>query len=288
MSAVRYVMPLRGDWRKRLVLMLAHNGRKTSGHLWDSLSIPRLDKTNLNSSRRGGLTERVYDHIKQMLVSGSVDRNDWFPIDQIAADLKMSRQPVMDALRRLATEGFIEVVPQVGCRVRQPEIDETRDFFELFAECEAMTAELAATRADKDNILSLRLISSQIGALVNQTAKADVKADMYRRLNRQLHTEIRRAARSPLVAEIVENLGDRSDFFIAAFKDKVFGLNHQVAHAEHEAVIEAIAKGNAKKARAEMKRHILETERRLEAAQITASAKGKKAGAADERRRRGR
>jgi DNA-binding GntR family transcriptional regulator len=162
------------------------------------------------------------------MLIGSLGR---FPIDKIAADLKMSRQPVMDALRRLATEGFIEVVPQVGCRVRRPEIDETRDFFELFAECEATTAELAATRADKDNILSLRLISSQIGALVNQAAEVETKADVYRRLNRQLHMEIRRAARSPLVAE-------------------VFGLNHQVAHAEHEAVIEAIAKGSAKKARA--------------------------------------
>jgi DNA-binding GntR family transcriptional regulator len=201
--------------------------------------------------------------MKHMLVSGQFAPDEWFPIDKIAAELKISRQPVMDAIRRLSIEGFVEVVPQVGCRARKPEISEIRDFFKLFAEGEALVAELAATRADPQNVLSLRLISSQIGMLAKQK-DVENSDDLYRTLNRQLHAEMRRAARSPSLAEIVESLGDRSDFFIACAKGRVFSPNLAIAHTEHEEIIEAIAQGNGRKARSAMKNHIAATERRLE------------------------
>ena len=223
-----------------------------------------MDQGGFLNSRRGGLAERAYDHIKRMLITGEVTRRDWFPIDKIAGTLKTSRQPVMDALRRLSTEGFVDIVPQVGCRPRNPEISEIRDFYRLFAEGESIIAELAAERATSENILAFRLISSQISALANQLGELANIADTYRSLNRQLHSEIRRAARSPSLAEIVESLGDRSDFYIAFFRDKVFALNLKVAHAEHEEVIAAIVSGDPRKARSAMKKHIKATEKRLE------------------------
>src|SRR3546814_13455576 len=82
------------------------------------------------------------------------------------------------------------------------------------------------------------------------------RSDLYRTLNRQLHAEMRRAAHSPALAEIVESLGDRSDFYIACFKDKVFAPNLKMAHADHEEIIEAISAGNFRKARAALKKHI--------------------------------
>jgi DNA-binding GntR family transcriptional regulator len=108
------------------------------------------------------------------------------------------------------------------------------------------------------------LISSQIDALANQIGDMDNKADAYRSLNRQLHTEIRRAARSPSLAEIVESLGDRSDFYIAFFRNRVFALNLKIAHSEHEKVIAAIVARDPRQARIAMKRHIRATEKRLE------------------------
>ncbi len=211
------------------------------------------------------MAERAYDYVKQMLVAGEMPENDWFPIDELAKTLGTSRQPVMDALRRLSIEGFVEIVPQVGCRPHRPQLDEIRDFFRLFAEGEGLIAELAAKRANPESVLSMRLISAQIGALAAQGSEFANKGDLYRKFNRQLHTEMRKAASSPVLAEIVESLGDRSDFFIACFKDKVFTPNLTAAHAEHEEIIDAIASGNSREARSAMKRHISATEKRLEA-----------------------
>ncbi len=218
------------------------------------------------SVRTGGLADRAYNYVKQSLVSGEAPENEWFQIDEIAKTIGTSRQPVMDALRRLSFEGFVEIVPQVGCRPKRPKVEEIRDFFRFFAEGEALIAELAAMRASPEGILAMRLVSAQIGALAAQGGEVSNRGDLYRTFNRQLHAEMRKAAESPALAEIVEGLGDRSDFFIACFKDKVFTPNLQAAHREHEEIIEAIANRNAPEARASMLRHISATESRLEAA----------------------
>jgi DNA-binding GntR family transcriptional regulator len=213
--------------------------------------------------RKERLVDQAYGHVKQMLLNGLVRAGERFSIDEIANSLTMSRQPVMDAMKRLALEGFVEIVPQVGCRVRSSRDEEIDDFFRLFAAGEGQIAELAAARAERDDVLKLKLISAQIGALSSLDNDVKVRGTAYRHLNRQFHAEMRRIARSPVVASIVESLGDRSDFYIAQSEQPVFGRYVSVAHAEHETIIAAIAEGDAAAARAACIGHIFAAESRL-------------------------
>lgn len=216
------------------------------------------------STPRGtGLAEKAYLHVKRLLMEGSHRTEDWFPVETIASELGMSRQPVMDAIKRLAAEGFIEIVPQVGSRIRRYGTNEIHDFYQLFASGEGLIAELAAQRASPTDIMHLRLISQQISELFKLQDSGNERGRLYRVLNRQLHSEMRRIIRSPSVSEVVETLGDRSDFFIAGAPQPVFAAGLVEAHAEHERLIDAIAAGDAKLARAMMEAHIRGTERRL-------------------------
>ncbi|KJS09612.1 MAG: hypothetical protein VR73_01775 [Gammaproteobacteria bacterium BRH_c0] len=209
------------------------------------------------------LAEKAYEHIKSMLLEGQVRGEDWLPIEDIAGQLGASRQPVMDAMKRLKLEGFIEIVPQVGCRVHSPSVQEIDDFYRLFASGEALIAELAAARADSDDILGLQLISAQIGSLTEEEGNTKKQGEKYRVLNRKLHSEMRRITRSPLLTEVVESLGDRSDFYVALSNQPVFALNLTLAHQEHEAIIAAIVEHNPEKARRAMEHHIFATEKRI-------------------------
>ena len=206
--------------------------------------------------RRGGLAEHVYAYVKQQILDGAFARDTWIPVDQIAAHLAVSRQPVMDALKRLTMEGFISIIPQVGCRIRVYTPVEIQDFYRLFAEGEALVAEFAAERATTDDIVALQMISAQIGRLRTKKLSAPDLSGQYRVLNRKLHFEIRRIARSESVTEVVESLGDRSDFFVATVKAPVFADRLRVAHDEHEEVIAAIADKRPAEARRIMKNHI--------------------------------
>jgi len=119
-------------------------------------------------------------------------------------------------------------------------------------------------RADGDDILRIQLVSAQIGALAKRQTSAAGIEDMYRVLNRRLHNEMRRAAKSPTVAQIVESLGDRSDFFVVCSSVKIFSPNLDLAHAQHEEIIDAIAEHDVERARKAMKHHIMTIEQRLE------------------------
>lgn len=223
------------------------------------------DVIPMQRSQRGGLAERAYQHIKELLVSGRMsDYEAWLPVEEIAKSLDMSRQPVMDALRRLSAEGFVEIVPQVGCRARAPSLTEVRDMFLLYAQAEALVSGLAAERASDSDILSIQLVSAQIGVLAKQRSATANKVDMYWNLNRNLHSEIRRSINSPSLAETVENLSDRCDFFYCFADRSTLSFDFKLAHAEHEQIVKAIARRDAERASEAMRAHIAATEQQLE------------------------
>ncbi|PWK91900.1 hypothetical protein BV497_10760 [Fulvimonas soli] len=222
--------------------------------------------------RRGGLTEHVYEHIKASILDGVFSREAWLPVDQLAGQLDVSRQPVMDALKRLGMEGFVSIIPQVGCRIRSYSPEEIGDFYRLFAEGEALVAEFAASRATSEDVVALEVISAKIGHLRRQKLPQVKLARQYRALNRRLHYEIRRIARSESVTEVVERLGDRSDFFITTTNAPIFADRLNAAHDEHEDIIDAIAHHDAARARRVMKSHIVAIGDRLQAALRRATA----------------
>jgi DNA-binding GntR family transcriptional regulator len=224
-------------------------------------------------SPKVALTERVYGAVKESLLDGAYKPGDAVVVEKISADLRVSRQPVMDALKRLSMEGFVTIVPQVGCYVRIYSPDEMQDFFKLVAAGEALVAELAARRATAENLLSLKIISGQIATIAKTRKSAKEKAGLYRALNRRLHLEIARAARSPSIAELVATLGDRTEFFIASAMRPIFFERLQQAHKEHEDIIAAIEAGDGDRASRVMRTHILGIARRLEAPAPSGRAK---------------
>ncbi|MBJ6135265.1 GntR family transcriptional regulator [Ochrobactrum sp. Q0168] len=219
-----------------------------------------------NSARQSGLAEFVYGAVKERLLNGNLEPAQAVSVEALTEELDVSRQPVMGALKRLSVEGFVVIVPQVGCRVRQYSSQEVTDFFRLFAEGEALVAEFVAERASLQEINRLEVISDQIGRLRETTAEPDYTARQYRVLNRELHLEMRRISRSVPVAEVVETLGDRSDFFIAAARRPIFADRLTTAHDEHEEIIKAFRERDVATARNVMKTHILQIEQRLRGA----------------------
>lgn len=213
--------------------------------------------------RKERLVDQAYRHIKNLLLDGLVRDQNWFAIDEIAGALGISRQPVMDAMKRLSLEGFIEIVPQVGCRVKSASSGEIADFFRLFAASEGLIGQLAAERATREDLLRLKLLSAQIGALGGWDGDNATRAQSYRLLNRQFHAELRRVARSAAVSDIVERLADRSDFYIAQSGTAQFAEHVGPAHDEHEQILQAIEQHDPDLARTASESHIAAAATRL-------------------------
>lgn len=71
-------------------------------------------------------------------------------------------------------------------------------------------------------------------------------------------------ARSPSVTEVVERMGDRSDFFVATSGRPLFGETLNEAHEEHEVILQAMGRRDSAGAASAVKHHIEATNRRLQ------------------------
>jgi DNA-binding GntR family transcriptional regulator len=199
---------------------------------------------------------RVRDDLLERLVSGRYSPGARISIEDLKAEYGVSKQPIMDALRRLETTGLVLIVPQSGCRVVAYSADEVADFFGLFARFEGEVAAAAADRRTDAQLERLASVSGQLAGL-DDIADAGARADGYRRLNRRFHLVIHQMAASRVMAGLSERMWDMSDFLIATSAGPAAaaaGEHHR--NEEHDLIRTAITFGEPEIARAAMESHI--------------------------------
>ena len=214
--------------------------------------------------RRGvSYVDEAYKYVKSLIFDGRVKPGGRIEIEVVMSHLGVSRQPVRDAINRLAMAGFVTVIPQVGCVVPRIDPGDTSDFFAMFGVFEGRMAAFAAERRTQAQLEEAAAISHRIEGLVNGQVTSEVER-RFREDNRELHAAIHAMAASPTVERIAELLLDRFDYYIAtSFGILDYHFRPEPAHREHEDVMRAIVAGDPDRARAAMERHIEHAVRRI-------------------------
>ncbi len=208
--------------------------------------------------RDARLGPRAYQYIKDSLLNGAYPCGSRINVEAVASELKVSKQPVMEAIRRLETEGFLEVRPQIGCRVIDPGRSDVLDFLRLVAATEGTFAELAALRGTDQEIATLKAIHRANGLERNGRMSKEQIGHAYRTHNRDFHQQIHDMARAPMIHAFGISLWDKSDLLINSFVGiKPFAVRALDAVNEHGRLCEAIAARDVVRARREMEHHIL-------------------------------
>lgn len=203
----------------------------------------------------GRLANQVYDDLKQKLLAGEYAAGAPLVVAGICADYGVSKQPVMEAMRALASDRLVEIQPQVGVRVREFTPDEVQAFFWLFARCEGSMAHRAAELRSEAELQQLEVLCERMRRL-EAASSPDVNSPNYLKGNREIHALIHAMARSTLAADISHDLWDLSDFLIATHGDGFAGRLSERNHG-HEDVLRAIRDRNPEAAEAAMIEHVL-------------------------------
>ena len=207
---------------------------------------------------RGRLSGQVYETIKERLLDGDYPAGSKLSVETVRAEFGVSKQPVMEALRQLAADGIVEILPQIGCVVTRYSPQDVVDFFEIFAAFEGAMAGAAATRSTPADIAVLE------STVASATARADrdehTVSSAYRRENRDFHSAVHRIVASRIMAESSRRLWDLSDFLINT-TGRPLPLSYVASerHSEHAAIVDAIRLGDAEAARSIMEQHIRST-----------------------------
>ncbi|MGI8792273.1 MAG: GntR family transcriptional regulator [Acidimicrobiales bacterium] len=189
----------------------------------------RLERRN---GARPGVTARgVAAALKSRIARWELPDGHRLVEEQLAVEFGVSRSPVREALRSLAADGYVEIVPRAGYRVRQPSLEDIRDLYELRLALELMVvdklAESAGAGEPLDAVRGLRELDDHqpLGLL-----------------DRSFHEGLAQAAGNQAIIAALDSINDR----LVVFRE----LEAEVAERmeltdeQHAGVLEAILRGD--------------------------------------------
>jgi DNA-binding GntR family transcriptional regulator len=101
---------------------------------------------NINGINDKRLWVKAYDWVKENLFSGTLEEGAPLSENMLAQEVKISRTPIREALRQLAQDGFITLVPGKGAFVSSTTIDDVREIYEIRRLLEPYAARTAVYR----------------------------------------------------------------------------------------------------------------------------------------------
>src|SRR5690242_11325833 len=107
---------------------------------------------------RRGLHEQVAARLRTMLVEGAIAPGAKLNERALSERLGISRTPLREAIKQLAAEGLVDLLPNRGAvAVKLAEAD-VRNTFEVLAGLEGLSGELAAERVTDEELAELRAL----------------------------------------------------------------------------------------------------------------------------------
>ena len=148
--------------------------------------------------------DRAYDAIRRRIIDGSLASGDFLVEQDLAESIGVSRTPVRDALRRLESEGLVQMSGYKRAIVRDFTEEEVEECFEMRAVFESFAAARAATRITPDGLNELRRLAGEMEAVV-QKGGADATL-IFSDLNDAFHAVILKYAGSQRMTDLLHPL----------------------------------------------------------------------------------
>lgn len=199
---------------------------------------------------RLALHDQVAARLRTMLVEGQIAPGAKLNERELCEQLRVSRTPLREAIKLLAAEGLVDLLPNRGAvAVKLTEAD-VLNTFELLAALEGMSGELAAQRITDEELAELRALHYEMMACFS---RRDLSG--YYRINARIHTAINDAAKNPVLASTYRSINARVQSLRFRTNQNEAKWKHAVA--EHERMIDALVAHDAAAMRKVLIEHLL-------------------------------
>jgi DNA-binding GntR family transcriptional regulator len=199
---------------------------------------------------RLGLHDQVAARLRTMLIEGRIAPGAKLNERELTEQLRVSRTPLREAIKLLAAEGLVDLLPNRGAvAVKLGEAD-VLNTFEVLAGLEGMSGVLAAQRITDAELAEIRALHYEMLACF---ARSDLSG--YYRLNAQIHTAINHAARNPVLTKVYRDVNARVQSL--RFRTNQNEAKWKLAVKEHEQMLQALDARDAAALRNVLVEHLL-------------------------------
>ncbi|WP_081137885.1 GntR family transcriptional regulator [Halomonas sp. BC2] len=193
---------------------------------------------------------RLRDLLEDAIVEGRFLPGDRLDPDALALEYQCSRTPIREAIQQLAMSGMVQVVAKRGTFVTELSISELVERFEVMAQLEGLCGRLAARRITADELALLQD--------VHRACQAKVEAgdsNGYYYENSLFHQRIYEASHNHFLAQEAARLHAA----LQPYRRMQLQVRMRLesSFAEHDAIVAAIAAGEAQQAETLLRDHVM-------------------------------
>jgi DNA-binding GntR family transcriptional regulator len=213
-------------------------------------------------SEGGSLPDRVTDWIRAEIVEGRLQPGERIRQEAVAGQLRTSRMPVREALKRLQDEGLVTHISHVGARVASLDIAELDEIYLLREQLEplALAESIPHLTSEDHDELRRHVLDMESCARPDDPSR-------WISIDRVFHLKTYSRAGMPRLLDIVEGLWNRTQQYRRAYSR--LPTRFAIAHMEHRLLMEAIVGRDPEEATALSRVHIRRTRLALDSETLT-------------------
>jgi DNA-binding GntR family transcriptional regulator len=200
---------------------------------------------------RQSLADRVYDHIKHLILSGQLPAGTRVPEKAIAEKFSLSRTPVREALRRLEDYGLVLIKPRSYAEVVGLAPEQAPAIAEMRHGLESLAISLLAQRGRQEDFDELRKLAAQCSEALES---GDIARTF--ELDSEFHLEIARRTGNPYLYEFSERFDAKIQLLRLVLHFPKERLQHFIGH--HTPLLDAAEKGDVEMVADLMRHHIMD------------------------------
>jgi len=198
---------------------------------------------------RAYLADTVYGALRQAILEREFDPGEPLTEGELCRRFRVSRTPVREALAKLERDHLVRVVPKKGAFVRTLSHDEIRDLYEVREALEALAVRLAAPRVAREELEDFEARFRELRARGPRLSYTEVRP-----LGEEFHRFLLKRAENAALAQVLEQM--REQVRAVWTMSIVAPRRVKALVGEHLAIIDALKRGDTRRAERLMTLHI--------------------------------
>lgn len=192
------------------------------------------------------LYEEVAELLRQRIFNRELEPGSWIDELRIAEQLGISRTPLREALKVLATEGLVTMKVRRGAYVTEVSEQDLRDVYHLLSLLESDAAGVVAVTASDSQLADLAELHQQLEAAVHD-------AEQFFDINERFHMRLLELANNRWRDQMVADL--RKVMKLNRHNSLLKSGRIEESLAEHRAIMQALQTRDAMATTARMREH---------------------------------
>ncbi|TVQ37689.1 MAG: GntR family transcriptional regulator [Geminicoccaceae bacterium] len=201
------------------------------------------------TSRRGISTSVAVERLRELILEGELAPGSRVTERAVGARLRLSRTPLREALKVLASEGLVVIEPHRGALVPLLSVEEVDEVMAVLAALEGVAAPLACARLTERDFAAIELLHGQ---MVRHADAGDLSG--YFRANQAIHRAIVEASGNRALARIYWRESSRVQRYRFAGNQDLTRWRRAVY--EHELILDALRQRDGELLQALLRAHL--------------------------------